>query len=193
MGTIFCTNSNNNKKIGHSSITDSANRSHRQSRRTLTGHSSIIDLANHSHRQSGRTLAGHPCVIDSTNRSHRHSCRTLAGLSPVITDSASSSHRESGRTLAGVSAHGVTSGDCIWVSRISPTAHRLSLWRRHKLQALVYDILPSTTAVFSYAIGSRKLSANEQFFVGAQTVVSLLQTTQRRVIYSRQKSLHQLK
>ena len=46
-----------------------------------------------------------------------------------------------------------------------------------KLQALVY-ILLSTTAVFSYAIGPRKLSANEQFFVGAQTVVSLLQTTQ---------------
>ena len=45
-----------------------------------------------------------------------------------------------------------------------------------KLQAVVYDILPSTTAVFSYAIGPRKLSANEQFFVGAQTVVSLLQT-----------------
>jgi len=47
-----------------------------------------------------------------------------------------------------------------------------------KLQTLVYDIFPSITAVFSYAIGSRKLSANEQFFVGAQTVVSLLQTTQ---------------
>ena len=47
-----------------------------------------------------------------------------------------------------------------------------------KLQALVYDILPSTTAVFSYAIGSIKLSANKQFFVGAQTVVGLLQTTQ---------------
>ena len=47
-----------------------------------------------------------------------------------------------------------------------------------KLQALVYDILPSTTAMFSYIIGSRKLSANEQFFVGVQTVVSLLQTTQ---------------
>ena len=45
-------------------------------------------------------------------------------------------------------------------------------------QALVYDILPSTTAIFSYTIGSRKLSANKQFFVGAQTVVSLLQTTQ---------------
>ena len=40
-----------------------------------------------------------------------------------------------------------------------------------KLQALVYDILPLTTAVFSYATGSRKLSANEQFFAGAQTVV----------------------
>ena len=43
-----------------------------------------------------------------------------------------------------------------------------------KLQAPVYDILPSITAVFSYAIGSIKLSANEQFFVGAETVVSLL-------------------
>ena len=58
-----------------------------------------------------------------------------------------------------------------------------SLWlaiyiERGKLQALVYDILPSTTAVFSYAIASWKLSANKQFFVGAQTVVSLLQTTQ---------------
>ena len=52
------------------------------------------------------------------------------------------------------------------------------VWVLIKLQALVYDILPSTTAVFSYAIGSRKLSANEQFFVGVQTVVSLLQTTQ---------------
>jgi len=44
-----------------------------------------------------------------------------------------------------------------------------------KLQALVYDILPSTTAVFSYATESRKLSASEQFFVDAQTMVSLLQ------------------
>ena len=33
--------------------------------------------------------------------------------------------------------------------------------------------------IYSYAVGSRKLSANEHFFVvGAQTVVSLLQTTQ---------------
>ena len=49
-----------------------------------------------------------------------------------------------------------------------------------KLQALVYDILPSTTAVFSYIIGSRNLSANKHFVVvvGAQIVVSLLQTTQ---------------
>ena len=47
-----------------------------------------------------------------------------------------------------------------------------------KLQALVYDSLPLSTAVFSYAIGSRKLSANEQFCVGAQTVVSLFKTTQ---------------
>ena len=50
--------------------------------------------------------------------------------------------------------------------------------RVHKLRALVYDILPSTTAVFSYAIGSKKLSANEHFVVvDAQTVVNLLQRT----------------
>ena len=58
-----------------------------------------------------------------------------------------------------------------------------------KLQALVYDILPSTTAVFRYAIGSRKLSANEQFFVGAQTrskFVTNSSNKTRRVIYSRQ-------
>ena len=61
------------------------------------------------------------------------------------------------------------------------SANIITAWRgsdQPELQALVYDILPSTTAVFSYAIGSRKLSANEQFFVGAQTVVSLLQTTE---------------
>ena len=51
-------------------------------------------------------------------------------------------------------------------------------WVNAKLQALLYDILPSTTAVFSYTIGSRKLLVNEQFFVGAQAAVSLLQTTQ---------------
>ena len=62
------------------------------------------------------------------------------------------------------------------VERVSKPSVHAQMYL-HKLQALVYDILPSTTAVFSYAIGSRKLSANEQFFVGAQTVVSLLQTT----------------
>ena len=49
---------------------------------------------------------------------------------------------------------------------------------RLRLHALVYDVFTSTTAVYSNEIGSRKLSANEQFFVGAQTVVSLLQTIQ---------------
>ena len=48
-----------------------------------------------------------------------------------------------------------------------------------QLQALVYNIPSSTTAVFSYVIDSWKLSANEQFFIGVrQTVVNLLQTTQ---------------
>ena len=62
-----------------------------------------------------------------------------------------------------------------------------------RLQVLVYDILPSTTALFSYVIGSWKLSANEQFFVGAQTVVTNNSNKTRRVVYSRQQSLHQRK
>ena len=58
----------------------------------------------------------------------------------------------------------------------------------------MYNILPSTTAVFSYAIGSRKLSAKEQFFVGIQTVVSVLQTTQiiSDVCFMLPCGLHQL-
>ena len=61
---------------------------------------------------------------------------------------------------------------------------------------MVYDILPSTTAVFSYAIGSRKLSANEQFFCwcsNSSTFVTNNSNKTRRVIYSRQQSLHQHK
>ena len=65
-----------------------------------------------------------------------------------------------------------------------------------KLQALVYDILPSTTAVFSYAIGSRKLSANEQFFCWWSKSSKFVRNNSdktRRDIYCRQQSLHQHK
>ena len=37
-----------------------------------------------------------------------------------------------------------------------------NVWVLIKLQALVYDILPSTTAIVRYVIDPRKLSANEQ-------------------------------
>ena len=54
---------------------------------------------------------------------------------------------------------------------------------RTELQALVYDTLPSTTAVFNYAIGSRKLAPTSSFGGGgggggAQKAVSLLQRIQ---------------
>ena len=54
----------------------------------------------------------------------------------------------------------------------------------------------STTAVFSYAIGFRKLSANEQFFCwcsDSSKFVTNNSNKTRRVIYSRQQSLHQHK
>ena len=46
-----------------------------------------------------------------------------------------------------------------------------------KLQALVYDIIPPTTDTTDYAIGLDKMSANKQFFLGAQIAVRLQQTT----------------
>ena len=70
-----------------------------------------------------------------------------------------------------------SAADSNWTLCSKLLAPGLRLTLLCKLQALVCNILPSTTAVFSYTIGPRKLSANEQvFFVGAQTVVSLLQT-----------------
>ena len=73
-----------------------------------------------------------------------------------------------------VSCHKTCTNLSMFLTSITTLSHTRTL----KLQALVYNILPSTTAIFSYATGSRKLLANEQFFVGAQTVVSLLQTAQ---------------
>ena len=45
-----------------------------------------------------------------------------------------------------------------------------------KLQALIYDSLPPTTAITDYAIAvSKKLPANGQFFFGAQMALKLYQ------------------
>ena len=44
----------------------------------------------------------------------------------------------------------------------------ISAGRKTKLQALVYDILPPTTATIDYVKGLEKLSATGQFFIGAQ-------------------------
>ena len=85
-----------------------------------------------------------------------------------------------------------TSRKCVFLPQTGPK-HDYALL---KLQALVYDIFPSTTAVFSYAIGSRKLSANEQFFCwcsNSSRFVTNNSNKTRRVIYSRQQSLHQHK
>ena len=57
------------------------------------------------------------------------------------------------------------------------TSVRSMVSARPRLQALVYGILPSTTAVFSYAIGPENCQLTKKKNVGAQTVVSLLQTT----------------
>ena len=77
------------------------------------------------------------------------------------------------------------------------SGHSSPVTLRAKLQALVYDILPSTTVVFSYVTGSWKRSANEQFLIGAHWNSNKFVTNNsnktRRVIYSRQRSLHQYK
>ena len=75
-------------------------------------------------------------------------------------------------------------------------AHTPTATLRAKLQALVYDILPSTTAVFSYALGSRKLSANEQFFRWCSSTSEFVTNNSnyiRRLFYNWPCSLRQLK
>ena len=51
--------------------------------------------------------------------------------------------------------------------------HRRVVKERCKLQALVCDILPPTTAILDYAVGFKNLSANGQLFVGAQITAIL--------------------
>ena len=51
--------------------------------------------------------------------------------------------------------------------------HHVYLETGGKLQALVYDILPPSTAIVNYATGLEKLTANDQFFDDAQMAVSL--------------------
>ena len=58
------------------------------------------------------------------------------------------------------------------------TSSRFPREERAKLQTLVYDILPPTTAIIHYVTGLRQLLANGQFFFGAQMAVRLQQTTQ---------------
>ena len=89
---------------------------------------------------------------------------------------------------------GVTSSGRVW--RKVPQSDARSVSRPKLQAALVYDILPSTTAVFSYAIESRKLSSNEQFFgwcSNSNKFVTNNSNKTRRVIYSHQQSLHQHK
>ena len=50
---------------------------------------------------------------------------------------------------------------------------RCDVWVLHKLQALVCDILPATTAVINYAVSLPKLLAYRQFFISAQMAVTL--------------------
>ena len=65
------------------------------------------------------------------------------------------------------------------------TSWKLTIFLPRPTQLVETDCNSPTAYVFSYAIGSRKLSANEQFFVGAQTVVSLLRTAARAVCIRR--------
>ena len=64
-------------------------------------------------------------------------------------------------------------GDCECVPSAALAQLELLLNHHPTLQALVYSILPSTAAIVDYAIGLKKLSANEQLFDHAQTAVSL--------------------
>ena len=53
------------------------------------------------------------------------------------------------------------------------------------LQALVYDILPATTAIIGYPVGPRKLSANGQFFSWCSDGSKFVNTPTTHIISAR--------
>ena len=118
------------------------------------------------HYDTDRTVDNWPTCTWTTIPQHYDTDRTVDNW-PTCTCTTTLWHRQNSQQLTHLYMYHNTT----------------TLWHRQnsKLQALVYDILPSTTAIFSYAIGSRKLSANEQVFVGAQTVVSLLQRSSNNI------------
>ena len=89
-----------------------------------------------------------------------------------------------------ITATATTLSTAVWQGRCAPTSDACATagWRcpwepsvvgpNSKHWFTTYFLQPLPYLRYSYAIGSRKLSANKQFFVGAQTVISLLQTTQ---------------
>ena len=64
----------------------------------------------------------------------------------------------------------------VW-AKAGPPEGPVTFWQAvlyvsaRKLQALVYDILPSTTAITDYTMGLEQLSANGQFYTSGQTAV----------------------
>ena len=114
--------------------------------------------------------------------------RTSLSLSLSLSLTHTHTHTATHTTLSLVSlyhthTHTHTATDCDTHARDAQTparTHRLTRrgtqpTRQTPSTGLRHRLSPSTSAVFSsYAIESRKLSANEQFLVGAQTVVSLI-------------------
>ena len=63
-------------------------------------------------------------------------------------------------------------GEALMISNLTLLLAVFRVTAQHKLQALVYDILPSTSATVEYAAGLENLSANAQFFDDAQMLLS---------------------
>ena len=80
--------------------------------------------------------------------------------------------------LSGLGCFFITGGSRVHFPQASPVPFCDVCNTQSKLQALVYDILSPTSAIIGYAFGLQRLSANRQFFFGAQMAVSLKQTTQ---------------
>ena len=141
-------------------------------------------MLNKQERQSGipnnQKLRRMPCTCSGRSMLSYVLINIIPGLS-VITP-----RRKSKRAL--IFSHNFFSRA---LRRLMRAAWALLVYVWPKLQALVYDILPSTTAVFSYAIGSRKLSANELFFCWCSNRSKFVTNNSdktRCVIYSRQQS-----
>ena len=138
------------------------------------------------------------CVCHTSKTALCHTSKKMC--MSHIKDSAYVTHQRqcvchTSKTICHIEDYVCHTSKTVCMSHIKDNVYVTSKTVYIKLQALVYDILPSTTAVFSYAIRSRKLSANKAVFCWCSNSSKFITNNSNsiRQLFYVASCLHQLK